>query len=97
MLVLPDKYFKVVCWVDKSYMTVCFNYFFEHGNFLNIDILQGSAATCLRRFVWDIQIWLCYKFTAESNSEIFFENWLTFGEVMDMSVVSCFFDSSVEH
>jgi len=29
-------------------MAAFFTQFFEHGNFLNIDMSQGSVATCLR-------------------------------------------------
>jgi len=36
---------------------------------------------------------ICCKFTAESASEIFFENRIIVSEVMAKSLVSCFFDS----
>jgi len=49
MLSLPDKYFKAVFWVSKSYTTVRFDrLLLELGDFLNIDISQSSVATCLR-------------------------------------------------
>jgi len=44
---LPDKYFKAVCTVAKSYTTVCFDYCLSVA-FLNIDISQDSVAPCLR-------------------------------------------------
>ena len=34
----------------------------------------------------------CYKFPTESNSESILNIGLTFGEVTDRSIVSCFFD-----
>ena len=55
------------------------------------DISQASVATCLRQggifkydFITDFLLSLAVK-----NSE----NRLTFGEVTDKSMVSCFFDS----
>ena len=58
--------------------------------FFNIDNWQGSLATCLRAVEYlntillQIYHWVCQR----KN----FENRLTFGEVMGMSLVSCFFD-----
>jgi len=63
----------------------------EHGDFLNIDISQGSVATCLRRggiFKYDFIINLLLSLTVKN-----FESRLTFGEVTDKSMVYCFFDS----
>jgi len=63
----------------------------EHGDFLNIDILQGSVATRLRcgaifkyEFVADLPLSLSAKE---------FRKWLTLGEVIGKSLMSCFFDS----
>ena len=66
-------------------------FLFEHGDFLNMDISQGSVATCLR----------CggifkYEFVANlplRRQRKHFENRLTFGEVIGKSFVSCFSDS----
>jgi len=40
--------FQQLFWVAESCMAAFFTQFFEHGNFLNIDISQGSVPTCLR-------------------------------------------------
>jgi len=86
---LPDKYFKAVCTVAKSYTTVCFDYCLSVA-FLNIDISQDSVAPCLRcggifknDFIANLPLSLRVKK---------FENRLTFGEVTGKSMVSCFFD-----
>jgi len=80
---LPDKYFKTVLWVSKSYTTVCFNSW--TWRFLNIDISQGSVATCLScgGIFKDAVLQICYWVQQWKN----FENWLTFGEVTDKSVL----------
>jgi len=49
MNILPDKYFKAVFWVAKSYREYASNQLLiEHCDFSNIDISQGSVATYLR-------------------------------------------------
>ena len=58
----------------------------EHGQFLNIDISQGSVATRLR----------CggifkYQFVANLPLSLPVTEFLTVGEVMGKSLVSCFF------
>jgi len=60
----------------------------EHGDFLNIDISQGSAATCLRcggifkyGFITNFYRVLTVKKEVEK-----IENRLTFGEAMDKSI-----------
>jgi len=60
---------------------------------LNTDISQGSVATCLRydgifrdHFITNLLLSLIVKS---------FENRLTFGEVTDKSIVSCFLTHSV--
>ena len=64
----------------------------EHSNFLNIDISQGSIATCLRwcgilkyDFITNVLV------TAVSNSERILTIVLTFSEVTDKSIVYCIF------
>ena len=68
LYILPDKYFKTVFfeWV-KSYMAVCFNYFWSIAIFLNIDISQNSVATCLR---CGGILRICCKFTTKSARKI---------------------------
>jgi len=52
-----------------SCITVCFTHFLRMAIlFLNTDISQGSVATCLG-CGGVIDTLLCYKLTAESNSE----------------------------
>ena len=66
-----------------------FQLLLEHGDFLNTDISQGSVAICLR---WGSI--LKYEFITNLPSTLTVknvENRLTFGEVMDKSIVSCFF------
>ena len=62
----------------------------KHCDFLNINISQGSVATCLgcgAVFKYDFVA----NFLSLTVKEL--ENQLTFGEVTDRSIVSCFFDS----
>jgi len=65
----------------------------EHCDFLNIDISQGSVATrlgCGRIFRYDFRANFLLSLTVKE-----FENRLTFGEVTDGSMVSCFLTHSV--
>jgi len=63
----------------------------KHCEFLNIDISQGSVATslgCVGVFTNNFVT----NFLQKSNDE----NWSTFGEVTDRSIVSCFLTHIVE-
>jgi len=65
----------------------------KHCDFLNIDISQGSVATCLgcgAVFKYDFVANFLLSLTVKE-----FENRLTFGEVTDRSIVSCFLTHSV--
>ena len=61
----------------------------EHGNFLNIDISQGSVATCLRcgRIFHNV---LIFDANLLSLSGKHFENRSTFNEVKGKSIVASF-------
>ena len=64
----------------------------EHGDFLNMDISQGSVATyfrCSGAFKYDFVANLPLSLPSKVN----FENRLTFGEVVGKSLMCCFFDS----
>jgi len=62
----------------------------EHGDFLNMDISQGSVATyfrCSGAFKYDFVANLPLSLPSKVN----FENRLTFGEVVGKSLMCCFF------
>jgi len=86
--------FKTVFWVAKSYTAICsIQLLFEHCDFLNIDISQGSVATYLRcSGILNIRLLQIYYIICQRKN---FKNRLTFGEVMtygqEFSVL--FFDS----
>ena len=92
--ILPDKFLKQFFWVAKSYTAICsIQLLFEHCDFLNIDISQGSVATYLRcSGILNIRLLQIYYIICQRKN---FKNRLTFGEVMtygqEFSVL--FFDS----
>ena len=66
-------------------MAVCFNYFLSTVIFVNIDISQGSIATYSR-----CGAIIKYEFAANLLLSL---KIVAFQEVIDNSLMSCFFDS----
>ena len=79
--------------MDKSYIITygsLLQLLLEHGDLVNIDISQGSVAKHLRcGGIFEYQFVANLRLGLPAN----FENWLTLGEVMCKSSMSCFFDS----
>jgi len=66
MNILPDKHFETVFeWLSLTWQFA--QLLFEHCNFLNTDISQGSVATYLR--CGGIFTRVCCKFTTDSATE----------------------------